>query len=94
MKNKLSCLLVLTSLLGLGLINNQQNHEDLIDYNYDALSTNVKRYALSEMRTLSEVETSKIYVQTATKDNEHYLRFATALRGNFSNVKYTFNIEK
>ena len=81
MKNKLSCLLVLTSLLGLGLISNQQNHEDLIDYNYDALSTNVKRYALSEMRTSSGVETSKIYVQTATKDNEYYLRFATAIKG-------------
>ena len=89
MKNKLSCLLVLTSLLGLGLINNQQNHEDLIDYNYDALSTNVKRYALSEMRTLSEVETSKIYVQTATKDNEHYLRFATAIKGDVTSIKYT-----
>lgn len=89
MKNKLSCLLVLTSLLGLGLINNQQNHEDLIDYNYDALSTNVKRYALSEMRTLSEVETSKIYVQTATKDNEHYLRFATAIKGDVTSIKFT-----
>ena len=89
MKNKLSCLLVLTSLLGLGLINNQQNHEDLIDYNYDALSTNVKRYALSEMRTLSEVETSKIYVQTATKDNEHYLRFATAVKGDVTSIKFT-----
>lgn len=89
MKNKLSCLLVLTSLLGLGLINNQQNHEDLIDYNYDALSTNVKRYALSEMRTLSEVETSKIYVQTATKDNEHYLRFATAVKGDVASIKFT-----
>lgn len=89
MKNKLSCLLVLTSLLGLGLINNQQNHEDLIDYNYDALSTNVKRYALSEMRTLSEVETSKIYVQTATKYNEHYLRFATAIKGDVTSIKFT-----
>ena len=89
MKNKLSCLLVLTSLLGLGLISNQQNHEDLIDYNYDALSTNVKRYALSEMRTLSEVETSKIYVQTATKDNEHYLRFATAIKGDVTSIKFT-----
>lgn len=89
MKNKLSCLLVLTSLLGLGFISNQQNHEDLIDYNYDALSTNVKRYALSEMRTLSEVETSKIYVQTATKDNEHYLRFATAVKGDVASIKFT-----
>ena len=89
MKNKLSCLLVLTSLLGLGLINNQQNHEDLIDYNYDVLSTNVKRYALSEMSTSSEVETSKIYVQTATKDNEYYLRFATAIKGDVTSIKYT-----
>ena len=89
MKNKLSCLLVLTSLLGLGLINNQQNHEDLTDYNYDVLSTNVKRYALSEMSTSSEVETSKIYVQTATKDNEYYLRFATAIKGDVTSIKYT-----
>ena len=89
MKNKLSCLLVLTSLLGLGLISNQQNHEDLIDYNYDALSTNVKRYALSEMRTSSGVETSKIYVQTANKNNEHYLRFATAVKGNVASIKFT-----
>lgn len=89
MKNKLSCLLVLTSLLGLGLISNQQNHEDLIDYNYDALSTNVKRYALSEMRTSSGVETSKIYVQTANKNNEHYLRFATAVKGDVASIKFT-----
>ena len=89
MKNKLSCLLVLTSLLGLGFISNQQNHEDLIDYNYDVLSTNVKRYALSEMRTTSGVETSKIYVQTATKDNEHYLRFATAVKGDVASIKFT-----
>lgn len=89
MKNKLSCLLVLTSLLGLGLISNQQNHEDLIDYNYDALSTNVKRYALSEMRTSSGVETSKIYVQTANKNNEHYLRFATAVKGDVTSIKFT-----
>ena len=89
MKNKLSCLLVLTSLLGLGFISNQQNHEDLIDYNYDVLSTNVKRYALSEMRTSSGVETSKIYVQTATKDNEHYLRFATAVKGDVASIKFT-----
>lgn len=89
MKNKLSCLLVLTSLLGLGFISNQQNHEDLIDYNYDALSTNVKRYALSEMRTFSGVETSKIYVQTANKNNEHYLRFATAVKGDVTSIKFT-----
>lgn len=89
MKNKLSCLLVLTSLLGLGFISNQQNHEDLIDYNYDALSTNVKRYALSEMRTSSGVETSKIYVQTANKNNEHYLRFATAVKGDVTSIKFT-----
>ena len=89
MKNKLSCLLVLTSLLGLGFINNQQNHEDLIDYNYDALSTNVKRYALSEMRTSSGVETSKIYVQTANKNNEYYLRFATAVKGDVTSIKFT-----
>lgn len=89
MKNKLSCLLVLTSLLGLGLISNQQNHEDLIDYNYDALSTNVKRYALSEMRTSSGVETSKIYVQTANKNNEYYLRFATAVKGDVTSIKFT-----
>ncbi len=89
MKNKLSCLLVLTSLLGLGFISNQQNHEDLIDYNYDALSTNVKRYALSEMRTSSGVETSKIYVQTADKNNEHYLRFATAVKGDVTSIKFT-----
>ena len=89
MKNKLSCLLVLTSLLGLGFISNQQNHEDLIDYNYDALSTNVKRYALSEMRTSSGVETSKIYVQTANKNNEHYLRFATAVKGDVASIKFT-----
>lgn len=89
MKNKLSCLLVLTSLLGLGFISNQQNHEDLIDYNYDALSTNVKRYALSEMRTSSGVETSKIYVQTANKNNEYYLRFATAVKGDVTSIKFT-----
>lgn len=89
MKNKLSCLLVLTSLLGLGFISNQQNHEDLIDYNYDALSTNVKRYALSEMRTFSGVETSKIYVQTANKNNEYYLRFATAVKGDVTSIKFT-----
>ena len=89
MKKKLSCLLVLTSLLGLGFISNQQNHEDLIDYNYDALSTNVKRYALSEMRTSSGVETSKIYVQTADKNNEHYLRFATAVKGDVTSIKFT-----
>lgn len=89
MKNKLSCLLVLTSLLGLVFISNQQNHEDLIDYNYDALSTNVKRYALSEMRTSSGVETSKIYVQTANKNNEHYLRFATAVKGDVTSIKFT-----
>lgn len=89
MKNKLSCLLVLTSLLGLGFISNQQNHEDLIDYNYDALSTNVKRYALNEMRTSSGVETSKIYVQTANKNNEHYLRFATAVKGDVASIKFT-----
>lgn len=89
MKNKLSCLLVLASLLGLGLINNQQNHEDLTDYNYDVLSTNVKRYALSEMSTSSEVETSKIYVQAATKDNEYYLRFATAIKGDVTSIKFT-----
>lgn len=89
MKKKLSCLLVLTSLLGLGFISNQQNHEDLIDYNYDALSTNVKRYALSEMRISSGVETSKIYVQTADKNNEHYLRFATAVKGDVTSIKFT-----
>ena len=88
MKNKLSCLLVLTSLLGLGFVSHQ-NHEDLTDYNYDVLSTNVKRYALSEMSTSSEVETSKIYVQTATKDNEYYLRFATAIKGDVTSIKYT-----
>ena len=88
MKNKLSCLLVLTSLLGLGFVSHQ-NHEDLTDYNYDVLSTNVKRYALSEMSTSSEGETSKIYVQTATKDNEYYLRFATAIKGDVTSIKYT-----
>ncbi|MEI3536673.1 MAG: hypothetical protein V8R16_08090 [Bacilli bacterium] len=61
----------------------------MIDYNYDALSTNVKRYALSEMRTSSGVETSKIYVQTANKNNEYYLRFATAVKGDVTSIKFT-----
>lgn len=77
-----------------GLINININHdndlkESTIDYFNE--KSGIKKLTIQEIdNKQSTFNASKIYVQTGN-DNEgnEYLRFATALRGNFSNVKYT-----
>ena len=77
-----------------GLININVNHdndlkESTTDYFND--KSGIKKLTIQELdNKQTTFNASKIYVQTGN-DNEgnEYLRFATALRGNFSNVKYT-----
>ena len=77
-----------------GLINININHdndlkESTTDYFND--KSGIKKLTIQELdNKQTTFNASKIYVQTGN-DNEgnEYLRFATALRGNFSNVKYT-----
>ena len=76
------------------LININLNHEnDLKESTTDYFNekSGIKKLTIQEIdNKQSTFKASKIYVQTGsdTEGNE-YLRFATALRGNFSNVKYT-----
>ena len=77
-----------------GLININVNHdndlkESTTDYFND--KSGIKKLTIQELdNKQTTFKACKIYVQTGN-DNEgnEYLRFATALRGNFSNVKYT-----
>ena len=77
-----------------GLINININHDnDLKESTTDYFNekSGIKKLTIQEIdNKQSTFNASKIYVQTGN-DNEgnEYLRFATALRGNFSNVKYT-----
>ena len=77
-----------------GLININANHDnDLKESTTDYFNekSGIKKLTIQEIdNKQSTFNASKIYVQTGN-DNEgnEYLRFATALRGNFSNVKYT-----
>ena len=77
-----------------GLINININHDnDLKESTTDYFNekNGIKKLTIQEIdNKQSTFNASKIYVQTGN-DNEgnEYLRFATALRGNFSNVKYT-----
>ena len=77
-----------------GLININANHDnDLKESTTDYFNekSGIKKLTIQEIDNKhSTFNASKIYVQTGN-DNEgnEYLRFATALRGNFSNVKYT-----
>ena len=77
-----------------GLININVNHDnDLKESTTDYFNEKIgiKKLTIQEIDNKhSTFNASKIYVQTGN-DNEgnEYLRFATALRGNFSNVKYT-----
>lgn len=77
-----------------GLINININHDnDLKESTTDYFNekSGIKKLTIQELdNKQTTFNASKIYVQTGN-DNEgnEYLRFATALRGNFSNVKYT-----
>lgn len=77
-----------------GLINININHDnDLKESTTDYFNekSGIKKLTIQEIdNKQTTFNASKIYVQTGN-DNEgnEYLRFATALRGNFSNVKYT-----
>lgn len=77
-----------------GLININANHDnDLKESTTDYFNEKIgiKKLTIQEIdNKQTTFNASKIYVQTGN-DNEgnEYLRFATALRGNFSNVKYT-----
>lgn len=95
--NNMKKLLILSTLtlctLG-SLININLNHDnDLKESTTDYFNekSGIKKLTIQEIDDKqSTFKASKIYVQTGsdTEGNE-YLRFATALRGNFSNVKYT-----
>ena len=95
--NNMKKLLILSTLtlctLG-SLININLNHDnDLKESTTDYFNekSGIKKLTIQEIDDKqSTFNASKIYVQTGN-DNEgnEYLRFATALRGNFSNVKYT-----
>ena len=99
MKNKIIPLLFVTSTLLIGgfsaiaALNPNQNHSDLIESTIDEQNEkdNVKRvdlkYVINEEQ---EAEYSKIFVQYAYNeaDGAHYLRYATAVRGNISSVSY------
>ncbi|MEI3536199.1 MAG: hypothetical protein V8R16_05545 [Bacilli bacterium] len=77
-----------------GLINININHDnDLKESTTDYFNekSGIKKLTIQELdNKQTTFNASKIYVQIGN-DNEgnEYLRFATALRGNFSNVKYT-----
>ena len=91
---KLLILSTLTLCTLSGLININTNHDnDLKESTTDYFNekSGIKKLTIQEIdNKQSTFNASKIYVQTGN-DNEgnEYLRFATALRGNFSNVKYT-----
>lgn len=84
--------LALCSLGGLMNINiNYDNDLKESTTDYFNEKSGIKKLTIQEIdNKQSTFKASKIYVQTGN-DNEgnEYLRFATALRGNFSNVKYT-----
>lgn len=84
--------LALCSLGGLMNINiNYDNDLKESTNDYFNEKNGIKKLTIQEIdNKQTTFNASKIYVQTGN-DNEgnEYLRFATALRGNFSNVKYT-----
>lgn len=82
-------LCTLGSLININLNHDNDLKESTTDYFNE--KSGIKKLTIQEIdNKQSTFKASKIYVQTGN-DNEgnEYLRFATALRGNFSNVKYT-----
>lgn len=82
-------LCTLGSLININLNHDNDLKESTTDYFNE--KSGIKKLSIQEIdNKQSTFKASKIYVQTGsdTEGNE-YLRFATALRGNFSNVKYT-----
>ncbi len=82
-------LCTLGSLININLNHDNDLKESTTDYFNE--KSGIKKLTIQEIdNKQSTFKASKIYVQTGndTEGNE-YLRFATALRGNFSNVKYT-----
>lgn len=82
-------LCTLGSLININLNHDNYLKESTTDYFNE--KSGIKKLTIQEIDDKqSTFKASKIYVQTGsdTEGNE-YLRFATALRGNFSNVKYT-----
>lgn len=82
-------LCTLGSLININLNHDNDLKESTTDYFNE--KSGIKKLTIQEIDDKqSTFNASKIYVQTGN-DNEgnEYLRFATALRGNFSNVKYT-----
>ena len=70
------------------------SNEDIVAVAEDLLSNNVSKVSVKKAASTSKVEHSKIYTQVASDDvGNYYLRFATAIKGDFEKVVYSADIE-
>lgn len=83
----LSCFAIFTTISP----NNQENNSNYLetdakDVNNDTISLKLRN---SQIGDNENVRMSKTYVQYGSKDNKHYLRFATAISGPIKTATYT-----
>lgn len=98
MKKHIKLFLLSVSLLTTSIISNNDNihlNQDFKEYASDIYSkeNNVKRIRKTDEIVTPTVETSTMYAQSGNDGANSYLRFATAIKGDVSGIKFTRKVE-
>lgn len=98
MKKHIKLFLLSVSLLTTSIISNNDNihlNQDFKEYASDIYSkeNNVKRIRKTDEIVTPTVVTSTMYAQSGNDGANSYLRFATAIKGDVSGIKFTRKVE-
>lgn len=69
-----------------------QNNVDFYESTNDILDKDNEKISIRKLNE-GDISYSKIYAQHAQKDDDHYLRFVVALKGDISNIKFVRTME-
>lgn len=89
---KKQLIFLFSTLLMISIVsNNQKNNQEILNETTTIKNndTKIKLLQKNQENTVNEYQCSKIFTQYGKDDNNEYLRFAIAIKGDVSSVKYT-----
>ena len=89
---KKQLIFLFSTLLMISIVsNNQKNNQEILNETTTIKNndTKIKLLQNNQENTVNEYQCSKIFTQYGKDDNNEYLRFAIAIKGDVSSVKYT-----
>lgn len=89
---KKQLIFLFSTLLMISIVsNNQKNNQEILNESTTIKNndTKIKLLQKNQENTVNEYQCSKIFTQYGKDDNNEYLRFAIAIKGDVSSVKYT-----